>query len=71
MLPLQTDNFFSVYNISNFCNIMGDKTESYGMTVLPDKATADFIAAHRNDDVRTLAFKRAEGVDMTDRKSVV
>lgn len=44
---------------------MGDKTESYGLTVLPNKATADFIAAHRNDDVRTLAFKRAEGVDMT------
>lgn len=44
---------------------MSDKTESYGVSFLPDKATAGFIAAHRNDDIRALAFKRADGVDMT------
>ena len=41
-----------------------DKTELYRQCFVPDKATAEFIAMHRNDDVRTLAFKRADGVDM-------
>lgn len=41
-----------------------DKTELYRQCFVPDKATAEFIATHRNDDVRTLAFKRADGVDM-------
>lgn len=41
-----------------------DKTELYGQSSTPDKATAGFIAAHRNDDVRILAFKSADGVDM-------
>ena len=41
-----------------------DKTELYRQCFVPDKATAEFIATHRNDDVRTLAFKRADGVNM-------
>lgn len=48
----------------NFCNMTSDKTELYGQSSTPDKATAGFIAAHRNDDVRILAFKSADGVDM-------
>lgn len=41
-----------------------DKTELYRQCFVPDKATAEFIATHRNYDVRMLAFKRADGVDM-------
>lgn len=41
-----------------------DKTELYRQCFVPDKATAEFIATHRNDDVRILAFKSANGVDM-------
>lgn len=48
----------------NFCNMTSDKTELYRQCFVPDKATAEFIATHRNDDVRTLAFKRADGVNM-------
>lgn len=51
-------------NRLNFCNMTSDKTELYGQYSTPDKATAGFIAAHRNYDVRTLAFKRADGVNM-------
>lgn len=51
-------------NRLNFCNMTSDKTELYRQCFVPDKATAEFIATHRNDDVRTLAFKRADGVDM-------
>lgn len=41
-----------------------DKTELYRQCFVPDKATAEFIATYRNYDVRMLAFKRADGVDM-------
>lgn len=44
--------------------MISDKTELYRLCFVPDKATAEFIATHRNYDVRTLAFKRADGVDM-------
>lgn len=44
--------------------MISDKTELYRQCFVPDKATAEFIATHRNYDVRTLAFKRADGVDM-------
>lgn len=51
-------------NRLNFCNMTSDKTELYRQCFVPDKATAEFIATHRNDDVRILAFKSANGVDM-------
>lgn len=44
--------------------MISDKTELYRQCFVPDKATAEFIATHRNYDVRMLAFKRADGVDM-------
>lgn len=44
--------------------MISDKTELYRQCFVPDKATAEFIATHRNYDVRMLAFKRADDVDM-------
>ena len=43
---------------------MSEKTEFYGVDFAPDKATAEFISVHRNDDVRKLAFKRVDDVNM-------